>query len=510
MTAEPAPTPPPDPTLGRRAAVASTYAVLQRIAVRSIGLVSTLVLVRLLTPQDFGVVGIASVVQTMLDWLTSTGFGLALIRMPAVERRHYDTAFTLTVARGVLIAGLLVAAAEPYAAFMDEPRVAPVMWFLAATAVVQSLDNIRLFDLQRSLRFDVLLRYHVLGKVLGFAAVLPLAFWLRSYWALVIAPSLARLILLPIGYWIVPYRPRLGLGAWRELFHFSKWIFLGNVVAVADAQSFNVIVGRLNGVAAVGVYQVAYQVGALPISELAAPIRQPAFAAFARVQHDRRALTDYLLAGLALQWLLIMPLSAGIALTAREITLLFLGDRWSMVIGLLPLVALFALFDGLRDYLGSLFLALNRQRIVVVRLAALTVLKVLAVFWAAGRFGLQGAAVAMLAAAVVTFLLWLAMTRRQLACAWRQIVAALWRPAAGAAAMAATVLVLPDGIGPLLGGPAAALATALALKAVLGALAYAVPVVTLWLIAGAPGRSAEAFVLRGLQAALRRVVRLRQ
>lgn len=496
--------------LGRRAAIASTYAVLQRLAVRSIGLVSTLILVRLLTPQDFGVVGIASVVQTTLDWLTATGFGLALIRMPQVERRHYDTAFTLTLARGLLLAGLLVATAEPYAAFMDEPRVAPVMHVLAATAVVQSLDNIRLFDLQRSLRFDVLLRYHVLGKLLGFAAVLPLAFWLRSYWALVLATPLARLILLPVGYRIVPYRPRLGLGAWRELFHFSKWIFLGNIVSVADAQSFNVIVGRLNGVAAVGVYQVAHQVAALPISELAAPIRQPAFAAFARVQHDRRALAEYLLAGLALQWLLIMPLSAGIALTAREITLLFLGERWSTVIGLLPLVGLFTLFDGLRDYLGSLFVALNRQRIVVPRLALLTLCKVLAVLWAAGRFGVEGAATAMLVAAVVTFLLWLALTRRQIGCGWAELGAALWRPASGAVAMAAAVMAVPDEIGFPLGGAVGALAAVLAVKAAAGALAYAVPVAALWLLAGAPGRAAEAFALRGAQAALRRVRGRRQ
>lgn len=509
MTA-PDPALPPEAQLGHRAALASAYAVLQRLLVRAIGLISTLILVRLLTPEDFGIVGLAAIVQTILEILTAAGFGLALIRLPQVEPRHYDTAFTLTLARGLLVGMILFATADLQAAFMTEPRVAPVMRLLAATALLQSLENIRLVDLQRALRFDVLLRYQVLNKGLSFCAVVPLALWLRSHWALVLAPLLARLVLTPVSYWLVPYRPRLSLAAWRELFHFSKWILANNLVFVADAQSFTLIVGRTSGVAAVGLYQVVHQLAALPISELAAPIRDPAYAAFARVQHDRRALSEYLLAGLALQWLLIMPLSAGIALTPREITLLALGGRWSAAIGLFPLVALFTLCDGLRDYLGTLFVARNRLRLIVGRFALVTAPKVLVVLWAAHHHGLEGAAWAALAAAAPTVLLWLAMVRHELGCGWGPIGAALWRPALAALAMAAAVLAVPDDVGVRLGLAQAPLTVALLVKAGLGAALYAAVVTVAWLAVGAPSRSAEGFTLRGVRAGIARVLGGRQ
>jgi PST family polysaccharide transporter len=99
------PPPQPPPRLGRLIAVGSFFAVLQRIVLRGLGLFSTLLLVRLLSPEDFGVAAVAGAMLTLLEMLTATSFGLALIRMPAPEPRHYDTAFTLTVLRGVLIGG---------------------------------------------------------------------------------------------------------------------------------------------------------------------------------------------------------------------------------------------------------------------------------------------------------------------------------------------------------------------------------------------------------------------
>lgn len=483
------------PRLGQRVALASLHVILQRVILRGIGLVSMVILARLLTPQDFGIVGVAAVIQASLDTLTSTGFGLALIRMREPRTEHYDTAFTLTLLRGLVIAAGLAVVSGPQAAFMGEPRVAPVMWVMALTAVMQSFESIRMFDLQRELRFNALLRYHVLHKVLGFAIAIPLAFWLRNYWALVLAAPLSRLVMIPLSYRIAPHRLRLALSAWREFFHFSKWLFLGNISSIVNSQMMNVVIGRLEGMTAVGLYQIAYQIAALPISEIAAPLGQPAYAGFAKVRHHLGELHRYVLTGLALQWLVILPLSAGIALTAREVTLVFLGERWTALVPLMPLVAMFALFDALAVYLGALFIVLNRQARLVLTGYGVMLLRLGLVLYGAHAFGLIGAAWAMFAAAMVNVVLWLAMAGPLIGRKGGWALSALWRPGLAAALMTGIVLAIPTDATVRLGLPWPIMMT-LSLKAAVGATVYVGTTIALWLAAGRPGQSAEGHLAR--------------
>lgn len=492
------------PRLGQRVVLASFHAVLQRLILRGIGLVSMVILVRLLTPEDFGIVGVAAALQTALEGLTATGFGLALIRMHDPRPVHYDTAFTLTVLRGLLVAGGLVLAAGPQAAFMGEPRIAPVVQVLAVTAAVQSLESIRLFDLQRELRFHALLRYHVLYKVVGFVLVLALAFWLRNYWAVVLAPLLARLLVIPFSYRLAPHRPGLSLGAWREFFHFSKWLFLANISGVIHGQMMNVVIGRLQGMAAVGLYQVANQIAALPISEIAAPLGQPAYAGFAKVRHHAGELARYVQTGLGLQWLVILPLSAGIALTAHEVTLLFLGERWTELVPLMPLVAMFALLDVLAGYLASLFVVQNRLGRLVLASYGVNLLRLGAVAYAADAHGLIGAAWAMLGVSAASAVLWLAMAAHLLRRGPGWALGMLWRPALAATLMAGAVLAIPADAGARLGLPWPITAT-LGVRTAVGAAVYVGVTLALWQVAGRPGQSAESHLARIAGGALARL-----
>lgn len=495
-----------EPPLGRRVAVASFFAVLQRLILRGLGLFSTLILVRLMAPEDFGIVGLASAVHTALETLTGTAFGLALIRMREPTRAHYDTVFTLTVARGVLLAVILVATAGVQADFMGDARIRDVMWVLAAGVISMSLESPRLIDLQRNLQFDRLLSYNVALKVVAIAVSLPLAFWLRNYWALVLAMPIGQLLVLPLSYRLAPYRPRLSLAAWRDLFNFSKWLFLGNIAALIDAQAMVFIIGRTQGVASVGLYQVAYQIAALPISEIAAPIRQTVYAGFARVWHDLTQLRRQFLNGLSMQALVILPLSVGVALTAPEITLLFLGERWLTLAPLMPLVALFALCDGIAHYTSNVFIALNRQALLVAAAFAAVALRVAATAYGAVEHGVIGAAWAMLATGALNALVWQAMARRVMQLPMPDLLGAVWRPCVAAAAMAAVLLAVPAYPSVLFGVLAAwPVATGLLAKVLTGGAVFCTAVLALWKLSGAPSDAAEATLLRGAAAALVRL-----
>ncbi len=486
----------PPPLLGRRIAIAAAQTVATRFVLRGIGVVSTLILVRLLAPADFGVVSLASAVYAILDLLTQTGFDLAIVRMTAPRPVHYDTAWTLGLLRGLLIALGLVLAAAPQARLMGDARITPLMWLLAGTALLQSLESGRLVDCRRELRFDRLMRYAVIGKLVGFCAVIPLAVVMRNAWPLLLSGTITRLVTIPYSYVLAPYRPRLSLGAWREMFHFSKWLTLGNLAGIIEAQLMNFVVGRYVGLRAVGVYQVVRQLAALPISEIAAPIREPAYAGFSRLRQDLGALRRHFLAGLGLQCVIILPLSAGLAVTAPLVVALALGPGWDMATPLLPAIALYALLDALAHYTHDVFVVLDRQRGYTVTYFATLLLRLPLTIWAAVAHGLSGAVLAMLASGAVNLLVWALLARALLRFSWRELGDSIGRSVTAAAVLCGAVLALAATLGAPPAGwwPAA---ERLAAEAGVGAVAYAATLLLLWRAAGAPAAASEAQLLRG-------------
>ena len=237
---------------GTGIALSSAYLIGGQLCMRGIGLISTVILVRLLSPQDFGIAALATTIYVILDTLTATGFNMALIRMSDPTREHYDTAWTLGIIRGVIIALALVATAGLQSRLMHEPRIAPVMWVIGAQAAVMSFANIRLVDYERNMRFHILAWWMISGRLLLLVIGLTMLIFMRNYWVLILASFASRAIALPAGYIIAPYRPRFSLAAWRDLFHFSKWLFLGNLCVVSDSQLMNFVVGHFLGLSQVG------------------------------------------------------------------------------------------------------------------------------------------------------------------------------------------------------------------------------------------------------------------
>ena len=121
----------PKSSLGSQVAKGALWTVSFRFADRALGLVSTLVLVRLLAPGDFGVVAMAMTLIALIDVITVGEFGSAIIQEPNPTRDYYDTAWTLSAIFGLCAAVLLVAGSLPAAAFFDEPRLVPVICALS-------------------------------------------------------------------------------------------------------------------------------------------------------------------------------------------------------------------------------------------------------------------------------------------------------------------------------------------------------------------------------------------
>jgi lipopolysaccharide exporter len=215
--------------IGRKMAKGAAWMVLFKLTQRVIGIVSTLILARLLVPADFGLVAMAISVFAVLEIMSSFSFDLALIQNQSAERRHYDTVWTFNVLFALLNAVVMVVLAVPAAAFFVEPRIEWIMYSLALCALISGFDNVGVVAFQKDLELHKEFYFGVAKKLATFAVTIALAFAWKNYWALIAGMIAGRFVGLVMSYWAHPYRPRFSLAAAGELFHFSKWMLVNNI-----------------------------------------------------------------------------------------------------------------------------------------------------------------------------------------------------------------------------------------------------------------------------------------
>src|SRR5512134_3908634 len=166
--------------------------VLFKLGERSLGLVSTLILARLLVPGDFGLVAMAMSVIGIVELASAFSFEVALIQKDRPERRHYDTAWTLNVMLGAVCALITALLAYPAAAFYGEDRLMPVMLVLAVAWLAASFENVGTVDFRRTMNFSKEFAFLTSKKLVSFVVTVSLAFALQSYWALVAGAVVGR------------------------------------------------------------------------------------------------------------------------------------------------------------------------------------------------------------------------------------------------------------------------------------------------------------------------------
>ena len=478
----------------------AAWNVLFRLADRGIGLLSTVILARLLVPADFGLVALATALIGLLTLLGDFGLDLALIQRPNAERRHFDTVWTFNVAVGLATALVLLLLAEPVARYYDESRLIPIMYGLAAARAISCFENIGLVALRKDMAFDREFRFSLYKRLATtFLATIPLAFLWRDYWALVgglIAGSCFGLVL---SYLLHPYRPRLSLSAMRELLGFSKWLQLANFVGFAAARAADFIVARISGASALGLFTIAKEISNLPSAELAAPIHRGVFPGYARMAGDVAQLRRAYLKVASVLVLLVLPAGVGLSLVAEPMVLVIFGEKWA---DMAPLIQILAMNGVLRVYLSTaayIYLALGKPRHTTMLVLVQAGVSIMLMLWWVPLWGTRGAAMAVLVSTLAAVPLNFRLMSKAVDLRLRDLWAIAWRPATATLVMVGTVVILMQywSTAQSLQANFLNLMTA----AGTGAAMYCGTVFLLWRVVSPPD-SAEAFVLQRLQGLL--------
>ena len=336
-----------------------------RIADRGVSLVRTIVLARLLAPDDFGVMGVALLMLSGLEVVTMTGFDAALIQKKGRIESYLDAAWAAQFIRGLLLAIVLFLAAPLVAIFFEEPRVTLVLQVLALSELIKGCQSIGIVYFHKDLEFHKEFAYRFTNTIVKLAVSIPAALILRDALALVIGVVIGDVVSCLMSYALHPYRPRLRF-EWdkmKELFGFGKWILGSSLLTFLCNQGDDVFLGKMLGPATLGLYQMAYLISNLPATEITHVAARVSFPAYAKLQDSLDKLREMHLAVLRLVALVSVPLATGILLFARDVTALLLGPKWEPMVPAMQLLVFWGLMRSVGAPIGSLLQASGRLRV---------------------------------------------------------------------------------------------------------------------------------------------------
>lgn len=344
----------------------ASWIALARLFVTFIGLASTLILARLLSPADFGLVAIAGAVTAVIASITELSLAQALVQHDDPKDHHYDTAWTLNNVRAIFL-GLLIAIIAPVITFTyGDSRLLPILLFLAGTTLIDGMLSPRLIVFQRDLVFWQEFAITVSEKLFGFIVGIIIAVIFENYWALVLGSAAGRVSRMIASYILAPYRPKLSFQGYRELLSFSVWLTFSKTIQMINWRADPLLLGVAVQPTTLGQYSMSDNLAGMPIREGLGPIRQTLFPAFSRIKGDLARLNAAYVRAQGLLCLLALPIGAGFAAIAQPAVHLLLGNAWLPAVPMIQALALIMAFEACEGY-QPLAMALGRTRAIFGR-----------------------------------------------------------------------------------------------------------------------------------------------
>ena len=403
-------------TLSGPVARATGWAFSLHASVGLLGLIRTVVLAALLGPRELGLFGVAFVSTAIIDKLTRTGFDQALIQRREASSAHLDVAWTISIMRGLGLAVVLYAVAPFVGRFFEEPAVVPLLRVVGLSPLIHGFTNVAVVTFQRNLTFDREFAFRGSGILVDAVVAIAVAVAWRNAWALGVGTLAGALVQVLASFRLHPYRPRLSLALapLRDLFRYGRWVTVSEALTVVAAQGAGLVVGKTLGLTALGIYDMAKRIPQLAIAEPGTKLSQVALPVYAKARGDARRLADGYWRIVGLAAVMALPAAVGLWIVSETLVAVALGDLWVPVVQPLQIFVGSALCLSTARTARPVLLASGQPEVVfkleVVRAALLAV----TIYPLVLRFGVSGAAMAMLLASATLLVVSFAHLRRQL------------------------------------------------------------------------------------------------
>jgi O-antigen/teichoic acid export membrane protein len=385
------------PSLTQKAVSGATWAGTSSALIQAISLLGTLVLARLLTPEDYGLVGMARLAIGLIQIFRELGITTAIIQRKQVTQEFLSSIFWVNLGLGVITCALAVASSPLVAAFFHQPRIAPIVDLLAAGFIVSALSSVQFALLNREMAFRKMATIEISAAAATtfLAVVMALRGW--GVWSLVISSLANTCVSTILLWWSSPWRPKwlLRWAELRSITSFSLHLSGFNLVNYFSRNADNTIVGRFLGAYQLGFYQLAYNLMLYAVQNISQVMGRVLFPVFAKVQDDNERFRQAYTKAASTIAVVTFPMMAGVMAVAEPFVGAVLGEKWRPVAALLIILAPVGLMQSVITTVGNIYNAKGRADWLFRWGLFATALSV-ASFFAGLPWGIRGVAVAYL------------------------------------------------------------------------------------------------------------------
>ncbi len=373
-------------------------------------------LAHLLLPSQHGVAGIATLVMAFLELATELGINVFLIQEKDKIDKYLNTAWVLSIVRGIGISLILVLAARPIATFFNSPESYNLILLASLVPFIRSFQNPAIVRFQKDLEFNKEFLLRTSNFFIDAGITIVVAFATQSaasiIWGL-IAGSIFELI---VSFLFVRPLPKLkvNLDQLKAMFHRGKWLTFAGTFDYVFQNADDVVVGKILNVTSLGIYQKAYDIATLPITGTNQIVSKVTFPVFAKFAEDKKRLLTAYLKSLVFVSFTVLIVSFLVFIFSEQIVLLILGPNWLEAASVLRVLALFGFVKSVSNTSFPLFLSLKKQNYITMTTFVEIGVLMLTIFPLVQNYGITGAGISALIASCVALPIVFALVYKEL------------------------------------------------------------------------------------------------
>ncbi len=388
----------------KKTVVNISWATALRGGVRGVSIAKTAVLARILTPVQFGTFGIATMFLSLLEILTETGINVFLLQQKKRFDDYLNTAWVVSIFRGMIVAAAIFAVSPLVAGFFNSPGSLPLLYLTSLVPLIRGFINPACVIFQKKLQFNREFAYRMAITIVEAAAAVVLALWHTGPAALVLALIISAAFETVLSWVVFTPRPKFDFENSKLKLVLSSgiWVTGFGVFDYVFTNLDNIVVAKILGSEALGIYQNAYKLSTAPLSEVSDIFYKVMFPTYVSVLHNKKKVSFLLLWHTLAVGIAAVVLGFGVYLFAPQIVHILLGPAWGAAVAPVRILAFLGMIRAISFAFNSLFVAMGKQKYVTVMIGvgmfSLAVTIVPAVMW----FGLVGAGTAAVISALVS------------------------------------------------------------------------------------------------------------
>jgi PST family polysaccharide transporter len=437
---------PPDVT-ARSFSRAIAWAAGSQFSQQLIQLPVTIVLSRLLLPRDFGLMAMVLVISQFLVVFVDAGLGAALVHIKVLEQRHISSAFWLNLAGGTFVTIVIAAAAPGVAWLYGEPRLTWLVVVVSVNFVVSSVSIVPIALLQRQMDLRRIAKIQNLAAVAGGAAGIAAAISGAGVWSLVVdvltTSSAQSMLAMPGSNLHIRYGvDRL---ASRELWRFGGGQLGFQLVNYWSRNADNLLIGEFVGPRGLGLYDRAYQLMLLPLTQAGFVVSYVLYPALARIQHDHARLKRAYVRTVGVTALVTFPVATGLFVVAPDLVTVLFGPHWYGVAKILRILCLAGLLQSIGTTTGVIYQTQGRTD-WLFRWGLVSAVSIVGAFVIGTHWGVDGVAIAYSALALPLAYFNFAIPGRLIGLSFHEILRVTWAPLLCAGLMGLAMWLIGQGL----------------------------------------------------------------